>query len=333
MAVAVLSPKDKRVGFAAQTTFGTAIADAGAFTALACEPPIVERDTKIHEGGGVFGTRNPVYANTYTHTNGSMPTFTIAGVANRSDMADLLAMVFQNVTEAATSPYKKTFTYSGTQADYTSDAGYFYTFIDRNPTASTSWKMVDCIAKSGTFDIDRNGFVNYSLEMVGRGAPSVVSNPSGTWTLASQSFWDYESVARATINFGSGAQDIIFEKMSFSFSHDIVPVGFDSGDFQTYGITNRDLGFTITTLRDAQTTTAVTNADGNTAVTINLAWGNATAGTDDGDLDFTGTGKITAVKPEHSEILSTEFSGKFLAADETSEPITVILADDTDKSW
>lgn len=338
MAIDVYSARDKRWGITKQTTWGTAEADSAAFTQLDCEAFHINRDVQIRRSAGAAASRHLIASDVAADELGSMPSFTVRGNATQGDLDILLYAFFQAVTEGGTTPFAKTFILpaSGFQPDFSVSAGAFFTIIARDPVASRSWKVKDAILRSLKLSGAAGENLKYEAEFVCRGAASFASNPSGTWTLPAKEWFNWHKWARQTVNFGGGAVTTHLTAFEISLAQEIVKVGQDATNstFQTFGITSQDLRFSLSALKDANTQTALTNHAAGTAITVNVAQGNATAGTDDGDLDFTFTGKITDdVEITHEGTLGYKISGEMHSASAVTSPITVVMANGTDRAW
>lgn len=326
--------KDKRYGIAKQTTWGTAVNDTAAFVELEVDHFRINRGINEREDAGAHGTRNELYANYIHDTKGSKPSFTIAGPVRRSDLPLFTYGKVQQVTESATAPYKKTFTFRTTQPNFASSQGAFFTVIERDPTASRSVKAVDCIIEKLTLTCEAGDRLRYSADFVGRGAATVTANPSGTWTLGANNFFYFEDLARATVNWGAGAQNVTLKSFEVQLVETATPFGHNSGNFQSFEIGQRKHEFSLSILKDAQVQTAGTNLSGDTGFTVNIAWGGTTAGNTDGDLDLTFTGKLSDVEHDNDESLyGANLTGRILGATAGANPITVVIADNTDRAW
>ena len=150
------------------------------------------------------------------------------------------------------------------------------------------------------------------------------------------SHFHFEDIDRFTIDFGGGAQAVVpTGDTEIKLAGDVMGVGADgSGNFQNFAyLYNRVLEFSLVINRDAQVVTAKTNWAAGTAITVNFGWGNATPGTDDGDLDFAFTGKIDKVEENNDDVSGAIISGKILAPIAATAPITIIMANGLDRTW
>ena len=329
---------EKRYAFAEQATFGTAIADDAAATQIHCEPFEIDRDIKVTDNPVSYGSRSLRESNKIVHSKRAMPFFTVTGPANHASLDYFLYSVIQNVSEGETTPYAKTFTLGSTQPDFVGNAGWFGTFFERDPAASKTTKAVDVIGKNITLSIKPGERLKYSLDAIGRGLASVTSNPSGTWTDEDEAdSWWFEDVDRISLDFGAGAVNFMLSEFELKVGYDnIEACGQDgSGSFQVYGLGTPILEAKIVIVKDADYHTALSNFSGNTAVDFRLGWGNATAGTDDGDLDFVGHGKIKATAKAHDAVMKGELTLDLLESDDgsTDEALTIVMANAVDRTW
>jgi len=332
------SPKEKRYGIAAQTTWGTAVVDAGAFMEMDCEAFEVNPDIKELDINGAHGTQVPRVSDKLIHTNGSSPIVSIPAMLAKHDELDyFLYAAIGSVVEGETTPYAKTFTLPTTPPNYGQSAGNFFTVIERDPAASKSTKVIDCISKQLTISLAEGEALKFAAELQGRGVPSFTSDPSGTWTRnAIADIWHSEALDRCTIDFGGGAVSFHLVNFELVIPYELKPIGQDgSGSFQTFGLTLQPVTWKLKVVKDADYHTALTNWSGNTAVDINVGWGNATPGTDDGDLDFALHGKINAATKSNDNVINADLSGVCLESDDgsTTEALTIVMANAVDRSW
>lgn len=331
------SPREMRFGYAEQTTYGTAELDTVAFTQVDCEPIVVNRDVKIIEGPSMTGSRNQHENSIIVVAKELLPTFTTEMVIKKLELADLLAAFFQEVAEGATTPFDKSFTLHDTQPDFLSDAGFFYTWIARDPVASKSVKVADCILRALTITIPGAAEpARLSAEWIGRGVAEVASNPSGTWTPNGPAGLYYRSdLARVTIDFGSGDVNFRLVEAEIALSRTVVGVGQDSGQFAVVHLGEPKHTFKIKVVHDDDWSSVHANQLAGTAIDFNIGWGNATPGTDDGDFDIEGHGIIdgpAGQETEYDEPMTGTISGT-LVMTSTDEPITIVMADAVDHSW
>lgn len=331
------SQQEFRVGYAKQTTWGTAVLDAAAFTVLDCELPHIDRDVKVIENNCYRSTQSEIESSRIIHTNEAMPKFTIDLIVKREELADWLYAYFQNVAEAGTTPYGKTFTMLASSPNFQVDTTAFYTFIIRDPGSSLSYKIVDCVLKKLAFTWAKGDVLRASMDWIARGLPSVVANPSGTWSAnAPDNLYHWGQIDRITANLGGGNVNFSLEELTVNLEREITHHGPDgSGSFLGYHFGKPSLSASMKVLKDSDFHTWLSNHAAQTAVDVNVGLGNATPGTVNGDLDFAMHGII-------HEQPSIEFGEPTLAVcpfalvesdNLTTQAITVIMADAVDKSW
>lgn len=330
----------KESGVPEQAAWGTAGADSLDALELAVQSIEVKEDVKNREGNSNYsGSRDDDIANHQNDVKGSTPMFDITtpGGVRKADLAPMLYGFMQGVSEGAASPYAKTFTFPATQPDFTANAGYFATFGFKDPSGSFGLKVKDCIgAEKIAFSLPVDGYLELTQSWRGRGAPAVDFTPSGTWARSAVSRFHYLD-CNATIDYGSGDTAVtLIGAQSWEMSQEVVPVGNDSGNVQTFGIRNRTGTFNLTILYDASA--RAIEADWRTG-TINkckLRWGNATPGTVDGDLYFYFGFIVKEAKRIEGDggIYALNITGAIVGdAANTVEQMTIILADAIDRAW
>uniref|UniRef100_A0A6M3JT65 Uncharacterized protein n=1 Tax=viral metagenome TaxID=1070528 RepID=A0A6M3JT65_9ZZZZ len=331
-----------RYGIAAQSAFGTAVLDSAAFTELDCEHVEINRDVKTVEVPGAHGTRNKRMSDVFTHGKACMPSFSLSAIVKKEELALWLYLFFQNVTEGATTPYDKTYVHLAAQPDFQADAGMWATFVAYDPAASKSFKVIDCIMSKLAFTLTKGEMVKMAADFVGRGLPSVLANPSGTWTrnaVSATNLFYWADLDRMTMNFGSGDKSFHCEEAGFELSQDVIMVGQDAANpdgFQTYALTNRQSMARVKVIKDSDSHSMLAAHAANTAsLNLNVGWGNATPGTVDGDFDFECNGKITEQPTiDKSDPMMVDCPMTLLESDNgATAPVTVVMADAVEKAW
>ncbi len=337
MAFEAHSAKDKKYLIAAQSVWGTGVDDAAATIALSMEPFNITPDIKVREIPGAHAIRNGIYCDMQTDVKGSMPTVPLVGPAKLTELTHFLAGCTQRVVEGVTPQFSKVFTFPtpAQEPDFTDDEGHFFTIFEQDPTASRSGKLVDGIISELIIKAEKGGMLEISAQFVGRGAPTETANPTGTATLGACTFFKWYDFKRATVDFGAGAQAVNMENFEIKLAQTIIAVGIDPAgtNFQTFIIHTREPEFSLTLLKDAHVQSAKANLRSDTAITVNIGAGNATPGTDIGDLDFTYTGKLLTVPNEMTDILTSPMTGRILGADATTAPLTITLADGVEQGY
>jgi len=330
------TPNEFRYGIAQQTALGTAVADAGAFVELDCEPTEVNYGVKQLDQPSSHGMRYKTDNDIITHQYGVMPSVTLSGIANHNSL-DYFSYAFcQSVTEATATPYLKTFVVHASQPSFNSIAsvsseGQLLTFVLRDPEASKSVKLTDCIAKSITYTWSQGEPLKYSVELVSRSAVSFSSNPTGTWTkVTSGDFWYFEDLDTVTID----STSFHLNSFELSLSQDVLPIGQDgSGNFADYGLVNKQLGFKVKVVKDADWEANLTAWTGNTAIDGDIKIGTGTA---DGDITFDFRGKLnaeTGAQKVHDDLVHGEINGVLTHDGSSALPLTIGIANAVDRTW
>jgi len=330
------TPNEFRYGIAQQIALGTAIADDAAFVELDCEQAEVNYGVKQLDTTSSHGYRYKTDNDIITHQYGVSPSVTLSGIANHNSI-DYFSYAFcQSVTEAVATPYLKTFIVHASQPNFSdisavSSAGQLLTVVLRDPEASKSVKLTDCVAKSLTYTWSQGEPLRYSVELVSRAAASFSSNPSGTWTkVTSGDFFYFEDLDTVQID----STDFHLTEFELSLSQDVAPIGQDgSGNFADYGLVNKQLGFKIKVVKDADWEANLTAWTTNTAIVGDVKIG---TGTVDGDITFDFRGKMnaeTGAQKVYDDLVSGELNG-ILTHDGTSAvPLTIGIANAVDRTW
>ena len=351
MAITIYTAEDfkfgllKVSGFPGQAAWGTHGADGLDALELNVESAELDEDIQFREGNSAYqASREDDKVNHYADTYGAAPTLTYkAPVGVLKDELPLwLYLFFQNVSEAATTPYAKTFTFPTTQPDFSASAGIFVNPVIKSPVASVSLKIKDMIGENLKFSISPGDFLTVEQKLVGRGAVTVDSNPSGTWarsdvvTSTVSNRFHYNSM-NMTIDFGAGAVSIDYiGEQSFEFMQTLTKVSSDSGAFETFALSERKGTFNFNLLYDANARSALANARNATRSECKLRWGNATPGTVERDLEFT-LGLVFKQCKEligDGKVYGINCTGSIVAdAANSKELATVICADAQDWGW
>lgn len=331
--------RDYTVGMAEQTTWGTAVADNAAVIQLDVDPIHLPQPLNFRTNPGATGARWRVTTDYAVDQYGVATEFTIKGEAKQKELDLLLAGYFQKCVEGALTPYSKVFTFdtAAPQPDFaTGNAGYTLTFFFRDPVAADSWKVKDCIVKSLKLTFQPNQRCQYEAVIVGRGAPAT-STPSGTWTRSANEFWFWNLCAAKTVDFGSGAVAQILGSggLELNLTQQVELYGQEStGDGTSWILWDRFPKFSFNCLKGTSLATAITNLKAATAADVVWRWGNATPGTDNGDLNFSFKCIFT---PDIERVFGNNYEmnlqGDIASANNSTTPITVTLANATDRTW
>ena len=331
--------RDYLVGMAEQTVWGTAAADAAAVMQLDVAPIHLPQPINFRPNPGATGARWKITTDYAADQYGVVTEFTIKGEAKQKELDFLLAGYAQKCVEGATTPFSKVFTFdtSAPQPDFpVSSAGYTLTFFFRDPVTADSWKVKDCIVKSLKISFQPGQRASYEAVIVGRGAPAT-STPSGTWTRTANEFWFWNLCAEKTVNFGAGAVAQILGsggcELNFVQSADLY--GQEStGDGTGWILYDRFPKFSLNLLKGSSLATAITNLKAATAIDAVLRWGNATPGTDNGDLSINFKAILT---PDVERVFNNNYEmvlqGDLASASNAASPFTITLANAIDRVW
>jgi len=331
MAITDIAAQELRYGIVLQSTWGTAEADNSDLTTanngaeLSCELTNFESDVKVRELPKTHGTRRPTTQSIIQNTKGSMPKVTITGICKINEIDLLLACFFQTVTESGTTPYGSTFTMaSGQPADFTNSAGYYVTFFERHPSgASKSVKLKDCIVSDLKFTMANQEMVMYEATLVGRGNLTTCT-PSGTWTVSDNDVLYHSDLAICQYN----SIDRILTSFEVSLHYDIVPIGYDSGEPESFAQTNFTGEFTLNILDNGGLRSLYdTDAEQGIDREVRIGWGHATPGTDENDFDIAFNGVIASPTYDHESPESLVLTGKMYDDNAgVDSPVTIITA-------
>lgn len=324
----IYTPEDCKVGEARQTTFGTGVTTGTALNQVTTQAVEIDNDSKVRERGPLEGQRTLTTRSIKTDSIGSMPKINYEEVVRKERLADELYSIFQNVSEDAGSPYKKTFTFHATQPDFTSDAGYFSTVVVADPESNLDRAYIDIITQQTAFTLPVDGELSIAVNKVSRCSGSYYGeNYSGSFTNLGETTYHYEQLGRFTIN---GSNAVPVDSTSVTISQEVQGSGFDSTrkSAETYRLKTKRMTISTTVRDDAAMRDVEAKRDNNQTVAFRMGWGNATAGTDDGDLDFTGTCKVVSFTP----VRSGDEKAVQIELEVVDAP-QVILADGVDKNW
>ncbi len=341
MAFPILSGQDTIYGRKPQTTWGTAVVTAFNTAAsgfqFPAEPIDLSLGVKRREGKQAWGTRAQYNTSLQYDEKGVLPEFALSGVATKQTLAEIFYSIFQSVAEGASTPFSKTFNWHATQPDFHANAGFFETFALRFPSASTHHLVKDVITKSLTLTCKvSDGRLMYSAQMIGRGAVTVNNNiATSEFALRAETYLYYHDLVRTTINVNAAGVitlPILADGFEITIEKVVDGAGQSTGQFQSLATATYRVKGKLHIAKGATFETILTGFKSNHEVDINLAWGSGTAGTVDGDLDFTIHGKITDIKVDNKEVLGAEitFEGVKTAS---VQDVTVILADAVDRAW
>jgi len=323
---------------AEQATFGTAIADdaADSWHEIQSVGGKIAPDVNIIDVKGDRGYRYPDVEDFHHTEDGAMPAAIISDIPIRkTDLARFWMLFFHNCTEGEEAPFSKTFTIPTTYPDFSANGGLFCSVIHKMPVAASSWKINDCICQHLNLKNSPKSVVTGSVDLVGRGATSTTADPDATQLLAPATFFTWERMARFTYAVGGGNLSPVPYAWDLDLRWKITPAGADgSGLFQTFILDEFAGTFKATLLWDANTKLLFSKLADKTAVEFNVGYGNASAGTVDGDFDISGHGLLNAASIERGDTLNKEITINLVGDEENSKvPITIIVADGEDKAY
>jgi hypothetical protein len=199
MALTIYSDELSRFGYSREATFGTPIADNGAFKELIVprgvriDPAVVKYDMDQNRDSRIFHLADSFND---TFTNGAIITIPEM-ICTKDRFADMLYACMQSrAAEGAAALYQKVFTMNASQPDFTANAGYFFTLGWRGPVTAKHIKVTSCIVRKMEIDIDKTkkdigNLVHLrNVEIIGK-ALTQSSTFSGTWTapVVTSAYW------------------------------------------------------------------------------------------------------------------------------------------------
>ena len=325
--------KECRFGFATQAVFVTPAGDADAVTEVSVEAFDIEDGTKRHEIAGVYGSKNVTKLNTSYSTTGVISNFTTVGAVNLDTVDHFLYAHFQNVLEFDDTQFTKAFHYFTVQPDFSLDEGHFLTWFKLFPDASSSYKLGSCIVNSFKLSGERDGLIMLDCGWKGLGVPSVVSNPSGVWTINSgDNFVEFNSMTSATLTIADASPfNIILKSFEVESSYTVAGVGQDATDgLQSYGIFDRKGKFTVVVLRDTNVTDIVNATRTGDMVTLAI---------DLGAMTIQATGQLESKNDSADGLATITLNCKMSAEISTlgvvddSGMLEIVVRNSHDRSW
>jgi len=192
MAFQVHSSELSRFGYSLEATWGTPIADAGAFKevffpkGIRIDPAVTKEDLDLNRSSRIQHL-DDIFPDTF-----SGPVLISADemIVTKDRVADFLFAVTQNrVSQGAATAYQKVFKMNSSQPDFTADAGMFFTLGWRGPVTAKHIKITSCIVRKLSIELDKSspGISNLvrfrNVEIIGKKLAQG-STFSGTWTAA-----------------------------------------------------------------------------------------------------------------------------------------------------
>lgn len=331
----VYSGKEVQLGIAQESTFGTAIADNAAFVQIP-EFDSISIDYGLTQDFSLKnrGKRIAYDADLYASQTGGTRVITISGmVVRRTELAEWLYGVFQNVTEGAATPYEKTFSVADDQPDFASNEGYFFTLGIKNPITAYDEKYTSCIVREITISADMvggDGRLKADVTIISGFAASTTSTLSGTWTISTQNYYDANLFDTKTYN----TNDLVLYGFSVSINNNAKRIGNNSsGNAEGYAIGVPEIEITgnLNVKYDANTQGALADTLAGTERVIEFGLADGTAA---GDLmfDFNEAVLVSTDRDDNrDEGVSRTLNFKAVANSGATPQIRV--ADGVDQAW
>lgn len=325
-------------GISEEGTFGTAIADAGAFVVMEGPVPTVNegviRDIKTKFNG----MRIPSDADDFYTQAGGIRTISFSDmVVRKNSLSDLLYAVSGTVVESDTTPYQKQFIWKNTttQPDYSASAGYFCTVGIYEPLAAKDRKFTSCILRTLTLsaDLTGDGRLRASGEFISGFSSTVASTFSGTWNYADAEYLQFNNMSLKQI----GGADVVVYGFDFTLNNNAVRVGADSsGDAETYFLGGGDTGLSVTgnllLKYDTATYDLIADSVAGTARSVALYVG--TDGADGYFALFCDGAIIGDADKDYGDARGQAVSVPFTAIHKgAANMISINLADAEDRAW
>jgi len=331
----VYSGKEVQVGISQEATFGTAIADAGAFVQIAeFDSVSIDYGLTLDLTPKNRGKRIAYDADVYASQTGGLRTITLSNVVFRKvEIAEFLYGVFQNVTEAAATPYMKTFSVSDSQPNFAANAGYFFTLGIKN-VSNHDEKFTSCIVQELRLRADMvggDGRLRGDVVIISGFAATTNAAFSGTWTINTQAYFDAHLFDTKTVL----TKDVVLYNMEFVINNNAKRFGNNtSGNCQGYSIGVPELLLTgsVNIKYDAETVGFLASMLAGTEGVIEIGYDTATP--TDGDIVFDfNEAQLTAVDHDDNreEGIARTINFKGVATAAATPEIRV--CDALDQTW
>ena len=337
MAITFYTGQDEQYGLAEQAAWG----DTPATNVAAQGIHIAEWDLKpmvtFVEPNRAKAQRYHYTTDLTAHEKGAVHEITLPATPALKDQIDkFIYGVVQNVSEGTATPYTKTFTFPQTQPDFSADAGYFFTLVNKMPVASTSHYVNDCIVSQLTLSCApgaNDGMLAVEATMMGL-AQGETLNYSGTITYpdvaVGTDFFFFHDLATKTV----AGTDVVLgtDGIKIVISNNAVPVGGSGGKPETFGLTGYTVQTTVNALWDSTLRTSMASMRSGTAEALVFSWG--TPGSD-GALSITVNGKwreprdLSHAKEGEFVTLTHEAAGVYGA----TEPLSIVISNAIDRTW
>jgi len=330
-----------RVGIAPEAVFGTAIADAAAFSEIRAEAPELNLDIKVHEIPGAGGSKDKMHDMTISTSTGSMPSMTIKSPLSVLTADLVFACALQSVTEIATTPFGKIFIPAVAHPDFAACTlgtnAYACTLIDRYPEASTSHKLTSAIVESFKLSGKRGEMMQLESTWRSLKPASIVANPSGTWTPWAAAnnygikFFNDITTAQVKVTTG-GYAALTLQDFELTYSQELSGEEIVAGVYTNFGMINRALKGQFTVLKNATYEAQMAAFAAGNYITLNIICGSSPA-TADGELEIVASGKITGMKIDRSGIITGQITFEGSKAAAADNMITISMCNTVDRNW
>lgn len=344
----VYEGKEIVVGFAAQSTFQTATAGSGTYTEMFCDTVKIEKDIKRTDLATANGSKNMIHADTFIHTNGSMPRFATSGPFSYYHYDEVMYAFFQAVSEDATTPFTKTFTWFDTQPDFDTNNGKFLTFGKYFPGSSVGWRVKDCIASGLKLTLNRDELLMAEVHWVGNGAVDDATDfsggtfergldgPGGSDAQSTQyGTYHFNQLDSVTLNIdGGGATGVILQSLTIDMNQEVEGLGPDgSGEWENYGVHSRSGTIELQLLKGTSFESALSSQESDGSCQLVLNFGSAGA-TSDGEMQWTVNFKMTEdPDTEEDAMLAGVIKGELSAPTASGDMVTAIMSNAIDRSY
>jgi hypothetical protein len=248
-----------------------------------------------------------------------------------------LYSVIQNVTEGTATPFLKTFTFPQFQPDFSNNAGYFSTIVNKMPVASVSHKVYDAIIRDLTLACApgaNDGMLTAEATWIAR-SQIETSNYAGTITypdVANTDFFFFHDLDTVDI----GGQTVILGDDGFKLNITNGATGFGtssaSGLAASYRLPLYKATVTIQCLWDANLRTYMAAQRSGTSETVTLVWGSLGV---DGYMSIVAITKFNAPR-DLSHAVEGEFvtlTGECYGTYGTSLPLAIYMQNAVDRGW
>lgn len=348
----VVHPPTARFGICEEATFGTAILDNTDWDGVAvtegfmleCPVPTgidygIFQDHEIKNRGG----RVAIDSDTFTTQVGQTRIIPVNDIiVRRKDMGHLLYGVCQNVSEAATTPYQKTYTLTGvagsetTQPDFSASAGMFMSLGLYDPIASYHRKWTSCVIRNLTIKWDgaagSDNRVRADAEFISGFTTTSTANFSGNWGFQTQNYIEFGTGHGAGAR-QLGGNDIVVYGFEVTINNGANRIGWNTtGNAETYAIPSYEVTGSVKTKYDANTQGAIAAFIAGTNQAVRLTVGSdGAAGYFDINLP---TCKYTGATKEYGAEYGQAIDLPFKAFGTTAAAMaTFSIADAVDRTW